>query len=58
MNSFKAHCKCGKNSGWLDIKDKDYKINCIFCKREYIVTIDGELKETIISKIKHFIKRK
>lgn len=58
MNQTQHECKCGKNGGWLEIKDKDYNIDCRFCKREYTVKRNGEVTETPKSLWLHLFDKK
>lgn len=55
MTQIDVICKCKKNGGFVEIRNKDYKIDCSNCGREYIITANGKFKETIMSKIKHLI---
>ena len=45
MTQVFCECECKKNGGWLEIKDKDYKINCVNCGRIYIIKSNGEIEE-------------
>ena len=57
MNHIEVVCKCKKNGGWMEIKDQDYKVSCVSCGREYIVTTNGKFKETLTSEVKHFLNK-
>lgn len=45
MAEVNCKCKCGKNEGWLVIRDEDYKIDCVYCGRIYIIKSNGEIEE-------------
>ena len=55
-NQIQIICKCGAY-GWFDIDFKD-DIICTRCKRRYIIGKYGRVKETILSKITHLLRRR